>query len=187
MIMEAVDGTILGKISDVGSIFSNLIGPQTIAFAGDVYTGRSGPDKEAMCSCCFFISRSEHAVYNQSEEKIYTTICRCNIIDLLCGFCKVCCCDAVLLEMYRPADSSKAFTLIEKCSYHRFLLPVFCTEHVIYYEIDKCGTDYPNGMLPVIHACIGIAIKAHFYTMLRRVEYAPLRSVIGGRISSSFS
>lgn len=183
MVLEAADGTIIGKISDIGSLFSMFIGPQTIAFAGDVYTGRSGPDKEAACPCFSFISRSEHAVFNQADEKIYTTICRCNIMDMIFGCCKGMLCDAILLEMYRPADSSKAFTLIEKCNFHRVLLPIFCIERVIEYEIDKCGSDYPNGMFPIVHTCLGVAVRAHFYTMLRNVEYAPLRSVIGGHVN----
>ena len=184
MVLETADGTIIGKISDVGTMFSMFVGPQTIAFAGDVYTGRSGPDKEAPCPCCFLISRPEHAVFNQAEEKLYTTIFRCNIMDMIFGCFKNILCDSILLEMYRPADSSKAFTLIEKCTLQRFLLPIFCIDRTIDYEIDKCGYDYPNGIFPIIHTCLGVAVRAHFYTMLRNVEYAPLRSIIGGHANS---
>lgn len=184
MILETADGTIIGKFSEIGNLFSSCVGLQSLVFAGDVYTGRTGPDREAPCPCCFFVSRAEHAVFSHAEEKLYTTICRCDIMELMCGCCRSSFCDYVLLEMYRPADSSKAFTLIEKCSLHRFLLPIYCMPHVLYYEIDKCGTDYPNGMLPIVHACLGAALRAHFFTKFKHVNYAPLRSVIGGHVSS---
>eukprot|EP00826_Nyctotherus_ovalis_P064544 TRINITY_DN9471_c0_g3_i2.p1 TRINITY_DN9471_c0_g3~~TRINITY_DN9471_c0_g3_i2.p1 ORF type:complete len:184 (+),score=43.96 TRINITY_DN9471_c0_g3_i2:25-552(+) len=122
-------------------------------------------------------------IYSRTEEKIYTTICRCNVLDLICGCCKSCCCDVVLLEMYNPADSSKAFTLTEKCTIHRLLLPIFCMGRVINYEIDMCSSEYPHGIFPIVQACMGVAAKAHFYTRLRNVENAPLKSVLGGRVN----
>lgn len=184
MILETTDGTIIGKFSEVGSLFSSCVGSQSLVFAGDIYTGRTGPDKETVCPCCACVSRSEHAVFNHAEEKIYSTICRCDCMEIICACCKSCCCDFVLLEMYRPSDSSKAFTLVEKCSSHRILLPIFCMERILYYEIEKCGTDYPNGMLPIVHACLGSALRAHVYTKINHVNYAPLRSIIGGHVAA---
>lgn len=181
MVLESPDGTIIGKVSDVGSALSSFVGTQTVAFAADAFAGRSGPDREGVCPCCMCVDRAEYAIYNKAEEKIYTTICRCNVLDLICGCCKSCCCDVVLLEMYSPADSSLAFTLTEKCTIHRLILPIFCMGRVINYEIDKRGTEYPHGIFPIVQACMGVAAKAHFYTRLRNVENAPLKSVLGGR------
>lgn len=184
IMLETPDGTIIGKISEIMPLMNPLlIGQMSMAFAGDVYAGRNGPDKEKVLPCCTCISPAEYVVYNESDEKLYTTICRCNIMELLCGCCRSCLCDRLLLEMYRPADSSKAFSLTEKCNICTNFLAVFCIEHVIQYEIEKWGNDFPNGMLPIIHACMNAALNGHLIMRLRGNSHAPLRSVLGGRVS----
>lgn len=190
ILLQTPDGTIIGKFTDFLSISFPIPiplpcfvkSPGSIGFTGDIYAGRTGPDKEStLCDC---LSPAEYAAFNHADEKIYTTICRCNIMDLLCACCRGFCCDRIILEMYRPSDSSKAYTLIEKCNYLSNLLCIYCMKHVIDFEIEKFGTDFPHGMLPIVQSCIHAALGSHMVMRFNGVDSAPLPSILGGHVNA---